>query len=215
MDIQWMTPSDIESKVRNLLKTYEQDFNEKITEQVPLEEIAEFILDLDFDYDIPENLNLKSNTLGATFPSGKIFINQSLMGKKNSVGRYRFTMAHEIGHWILHQDILNGSYSKEVIHSLFRQGAVISINDGRTILCRKGDTSGAEWQANKFAAYLLMPSHLLIPAFESLKKKHTKEKSNLQSKICYEIANIFNTSFEATSIHLKELNLNADQLSLF
>lgn len=215
MSIKWMKSEEIEKEANNLLKSYEKNFNQVLNEEVPLEKMAEFHLDLFFDYDKPKNLNLKKNTLGAIFPDGKIFINESLVNKSSSEGRFRFTLAHEIGHWILHQDILNGNSTKDRISSLFRKGNVISNKEGRTILCRKGDTSGAEWQANKFAAYLLMPSYLVIPLFDELRKKHENTKGSLQSKITFEIANIFNTSIEATKIHLKQLNLNARQLKLF
>jgi hypothetical protein len=60
-----------------------------------------------------------------------------------------------------------------------------------------------------------MPSYLVIPLFDELRKKHENTKGSLQSKITFEIANIFNTSIEATKIHLKQLNLNARQLKLF
>lgn len=215
MSIKWMKKQDIEKEANNLLKSYEKEFRQEINKAVPLEKIAEFHLDLFFDYDKPKNLNLKDNTLGAIFPDGKMFINESLVNKNTSEGRFRFTLAHEIGHWILHQDILNGGSNKNRINSLFRKGTVISNKEGRTILCRKGDKSGAEWQANKFAACLLMPSYLVKPLFDELREKYKNTRGSLQRKIIFKMANIFNTSLEATKIHLKQLNLKANQLKLF
>jgi uncharacterized protein DUF955 len=58
----------------------------------------------------------------------------------------RYTIGHEIGHWILHA----GAATSE---SLFR--------DGRT-WCRDGSVNPAERQAEKFSAALLIPRDLLL-----------------------------------------------------
>jgi hypothetical protein len=58
----------------------------------------------------------------------------------------RYTLGHEIGHWILHA----GSATSE---SLFK--------NGRT-WCRDGSVNPVERQAEKFSAALLMPKDLLL-----------------------------------------------------
>lgn len=219
--LEWLSPEDIKNEVYTLLERYNQEFDDKIKGEVPVERIAEFMLDLRFDLDTPSNLGLDSSNKkiwGSTYPDGKVFINEELMTEKYPEGRYRFTVAHEIGHWILHQAILQGKKGNN--QTLFREGAVISnLNGGQTILCRQGDKSSAEWQADKFAAFLLMPPKKIKPLYKKLHKKYEKQtkflKGKLQRKISYEIADKFNTSVKATRIHLKELNLKAGQLSLF
>lgn len=61
-----------------------------------------------------------------------IYVNNS-----QAITRQRFTVAHEIAHYILHEDILN--------------------QEGGTPLFRGGSASPAERQANRLAAALLMP----------------------------------------------------------
>jgi Zn-dependent peptidase ImmA (M78 family) len=191
--LEWLSPSDIKDKVCALLQRYNQKF----------------------DLDKPTNLNLPANTLGSISENGKIFINEELMTRKFSEGRYRFTVAHEIGHWLLHQAVLQGN--KKLTASLFRKEAIINNQEGtQTILCRKGDKNPGEWQANKFAALLLMPPQLVLPLYRKLQEKYEEDLgSEIQKKIIFKMADRFNTSLEATRIHLKELNLKPGQLTLF
>ncbi|MFW6025787.1 MAG: ImmA/IrrE family metallo-endopeptidase, partial [Candidatus Woesearchaeota archaeon] len=170
-----------------------------------------------FDYDKPKNLGLGSKVLGAIYPDGKIFLNSKMNKPNFSEGRHRFTIAHEIGHWVLHKNILNGN--KEYTSSLFRKDSILNQEGKKIILCREDDNSAAEWQANKFAALLLMPPHLFVPKYKKIVNKLISNNKNnlasLNSKISFELSNIFNTSMEATKIHIKELNLNPKQMSLF
>ncbi len=73
------------------------------------------------------------------------------------LGRYRFTLAHEIGHWRLHR-----SYYRE-------DPAQAALFDGRgqpAVVCRAGDKKiPVEWQADTFASYLLMPKALVVAAW--------------------------------------------------
>lgn len=71
-------------------------------------------------------------------PSGyAIYVNKS-----HHVNRRRFTTAHEIGHFILHEDQIGDGI----------------VDDG---LYRSRLTNAMEAQANKMAADILMPRHLL------------------------------------------------------
>ena len=60
--LEWLSPSDIKDKVCALLQRYNQKFDDRIEGEVPVEKIAELILDLKFDLDKPTNLNLPANT---------------------------------------------------------------------------------------------------------------------------------------------------------
>lgn len=59
----------------------------------------------------------------------------------------RFTIGHEVGHWLLHA-------------SAIRSGTLSLLQSGRT-WCRDGARDKAELQAEKFSANLLMPRDLL------------------------------------------------------
>ena len=86
--------------------------------------------------------------------SGMIFIkdNQAVIGVNahHSPNRQRFTIAHELGHYFLHADILRqGAHVDTVVTMLQRdQGTALG-------------TMNIEIEANQFAAELLMPRHLI------------------------------------------------------
>lgn len=61
-------------------------------------------------------------------------------GMRGGIGRDRFTVAHEIGHLLLHDGVVAVYPRGEASHPPYRD---------------------SEWQANTFAAELLMPIHLI------------------------------------------------------
>lgn len=61
--------------------------------------------------------------------------------------RQRFSMAHEYAHYLLHRSKID------------------SMPEGERILHRNGDKNSIEYQANSFAAELLMPEELVRGAF--------------------------------------------------
>lgn len=75
-------------------------------------------------------------------------------------GRYRFTVCHEIGHWVLHRPLF---LSADVPDIHARQRAMVSLQ--RNVFGTGPDVPREEWQANRFAAYMLMPNTLLLRAF--------------------------------------------------
>jgi uncharacterized protein DUF955 len=62
----------------------------------------------------------------------------------------RYTVGHEIGHWILHAEAL--------------RSGTLSMLDGGRIWCRDGSPDPVERQAEIFSAALLMPRHLVRAA---------------------------------------------------
>lgn len=101
--------------------------------------------------------------------------------------RQRFTVAHEIGHFILH--------SKETVLFVDREE--------EKILYRNMASSSGEYQkereANAFAAALLMPKNLLIKEIQGLKLKGALLVPSLTKK--------FKVSEEAMTIRLTNLGL--------
>ena len=70
------------------------------------------------------------------------------VNRKHPPNRRRFTIAHEIGHYI---SFLKGSYSKEVLE---KNGA---LEDYAIMFREEGKCSEAETEANLIAAEILMP----------------------------------------------------------
>lgn len=64
------------------------------------------------------------------------------------------TIAHEIGHWVLHIDTQKvDSYIR-----LKQKGVDVKV---KPFLCRSSNLARIEWQAQYFAGCLLMPQHIL------------------------------------------------------
>lgn len=94
-------------------------------------------------------------------------------------GRERFSVAHELGHWLLHR--------------------------GRSFKCRVDDPSAnlsSEWalekEADSFAAHLLMPGPLFNPVIASFGKPTFQQLAR--------VADNFETSVMATSLRLANVN---------
>jgi Zn-dependent peptidase ImmA (M78 family) len=97
----------------------------------------------------------------------------------DSLTRKRFTMAHELGHYMLHRDKIGDGITD---NRMYRA------NEAN---CRIG--SKEETQANQFAANLLMPKELI----ESLQVQGIKDEG--------ELAEILSVSLQALNIRLTTL----------
>jgi len=129
----------------------------------PVEEIIEFDLEINI-IPIP-NLQRDLDIEGFTSSDLKsIYVDQFVM--ENRLYRYRFTLAHELGHIELHADI-------------FRQFPCNSISEWKERYSAIGesDYNWLEWQANCFAGLLLVPTSALKYHFE--KALETEEMSKI------------------------------------
>jgi len=102
--------------------------------------------------------------------------------------RQRFTIAHEIGHLLLHTD------------DLFVDGTVQALSRDRK---SRQATDRKEIDANQFAAALLMPKQFLV---DRIQRGRTVNLSKL-----YELAEEFRVSAEAMTFRLGNLGYMIDQ----
>lgn len=102
------------------------------------------------------------------------------VNKHHSLNRQRFTLAHEIGHLVLHAD--------EALHV---DGTIVGMRDPRA----SQGTSDKEIEANIFAAHLLMPSHFLA---KDLRKGFDIEDDQLVGQL----ARKYKVSVQAMSLRL-------------
>jgi Zn-dependent peptidase ImmA (M78 family) len=144
------------------------------------------------------NINLKEHNFGDDI-SG-VYLNdgkQAVIGfnSKNVEKRQRFTIAHELGHYILEHE---------------RDGVFID-NPSKylTILFRDKESSTGEYlqerEANAFAAALLMPMDLIdevIKEYYNPSFFPDEEDLNIVEKLCER----FNVSQQAMSFRLSNLN---------
>ena len=114
--------------------------------------VAEF-LDLDIVWDtIPDDE--QGQIAARILPLEKLIeINENIPQLRGGFGES--TIAHEIGHWVLHID----SQEVERYSRLQEKGLNVQI---KPLLCRSSQNlAGIEWQAQYFAGCLLMPQHIL------------------------------------------------------
>jgi Zn-dependent peptidase ImmA (M78 family) len=121
--------------------------------QLPIDAsiIAEFLgLDLVWDK-IPDD---EQGAIAARIlPLEKLIeINENIPQLKGGFGES--TIAHEIGHWVLHIDV----EQVERYIRLKQRGIDVQV---KPFLCRSTNLARIEWQAQYFAGCLLMPQHIL------------------------------------------------------
>ena len=149
----YLKNSTIEKESAKLLESFCRDKEQKIAAPVPVFDIIEYLgYDVDFRKDgIYEDKNLLGGTL---IDQKTIEINENLIDHE---GRMHFTAAHEVGHIVLHVPFYNEKHGKDV-----SEHKIISRKDCGFEGTKK---EPEELQADKFAAYLLMPSALIKKAF--------------------------------------------------
>lgn len=116
---------------------------------VPVEEIAEFGLELDI-VPIPD-LEKRYATAGFISADLTTVTVDARFFKRNYVNRLRFTLAHEIGHAYLHREQI------EVLGSDTIEGW-----KGGRLLISDFDYETMECQADEFAAQVLVPRQPLV-----------------------------------------------------
>jgi hypothetical protein len=146
--IPFIPAQRIESAAKVLLDEFERFRGVPVTPPIPVEDMVEKMLGLDLEY--AENLESMfgyPDLLGATeLEEGRIWIDSSLLKNPR---RMAFTVAHECGHWRLH---------KPLFDALKKKYPATADALRPTIECRSSEKRAPEeWQADRFAAALLMP----------------------------------------------------------
>jgi len=158
--VPFLSEKDIELAALKLLAEFGDLRNGgKIKPPVAVEKILEKHLKLTLDFDdLHERLGLprdgdEPEVLGALWAeTGEVFIDQSLDPDEHPERecRYRFTLAHEIGHWCLHKDYLPSPAGQE--RDLF------GYSRSPTVISHSSQSQARiELQADRFASSLLMP----------------------------------------------------------
>jgi hypothetical protein len=161
-EVPYLTKRTIEQETMVLLAEYGERFERVVEPPVPIDEIIELHLKLTFELRDLQQLFGLGDVHGATWVNeGRIVVDASLDPHDNPrmLGRFRFTAAHETGHWRLHRPhyLKNTSQMK-----LFDESA-----DKPAYICRSSARKErVEWQADFFAACLLMPREMIVKAWE-------------------------------------------------
>ncbi len=170
-------------EICDLAENYARKYNPDGLSPFPYEKITDDKKDLNIYVSETEN-----NISGAILfvPEENLF--RIVVNKNKPRVRQNFTVAHELGHYFLHQDIIKNNENLLVDEE--------SSLDGNNILFRMDavQSSRVETEANNFAAALIMPAYLVKDAWMTLK--------NVDG-----CAKIFNVSVIAMSIRLERLGL--------
>ncbi len=128
-----------------------------------------------------------------------IVINTKLISDLSNEGRYRFTCAHEIGHYVLHSDMF---YIDEDQLSFFdseKLDKMISCDDNNKLYRKDmNELEIVEWQANYFASEILMPYEIFNKEYNILKKQFA------DLEIIKKLSEIFGVSKQAVEIKIKD-----------
>ncbi|RYE27489.1 MAG: ImmA/IrrE family metallo-endopeptidase [Sphingobacteriaceae bacterium] len=106
--------------------------------------------------------------------------------------RKRFTIAHELGHFVLHRD-----FEKDTV--FVDRDFIVKYRSNRIY---SEIELKQEQEANAFAASLLMPKEFL---FEELNKENMRNLS--ESALIAELASVFEVSIPAMTFRLTNLNV--------
>lgn len=172
------------SYVRALAEEYATKYNPENVAPFPYVNVLEDKDDLEIYFVDLEDKAVSGVTL---FKDNKFNI---LINNNKPEARQNFTLAHELGHYFLHQEILKQQ------HGIIDGDDTL---DGPKILYRLNGESGkqVEIETNNFAASLIMPADLVRRAWEAT--------SSIE-----DCARIFKVSAIAMSIRLTRLGLVGD-----
>jgi Zn-dependent peptidase ImmA (M78 family) len=214
MQVPWLAREEITGKARELLIEYESATGCVTEPPIPVADIIQTHLGLKLAYmDFEKSLGLRG-VLGATYVKARLICVNKDLQERESEGRMAFTCAHEVGHWVLHRQFVDTA----------------GRSDGHDIgiLCRSADArKPIEWQADFFAACLLMPEDKVRKAFRAVCGPDTLVINNVKSSfggtsVCIdpcvenwhllaqmacEAGGFLNVSKQAMIIRLQELGL--------
>lgn len=188
--VQYLTTDYIEQRALKLLADFQRTSGRQLTAPpVPIHQIVEAHLDLGLIYDeIPQDEH--ERILAYIDPVDRtICLNTTHLGLfEEVIGTEAFTVAHEAGHWELH-----------VIKNGWRQPGLPldNIRSQERYLCRDNAKDPREYQANRFAASLLMPRYLMLAAIQG--------KQINRWDVLGALAKEFHVSKEALKIRLENL----------
>lgn len=192
-------PRAIETMAQNAIKHYDEELMRGEPCEIPIEELIELYFGIIIQY---RNLSKNGAIHGITVfedsiipvydpklkryeavyaKAGTIMIDSRLLAE-NKIKRLRFTLAHELAHWMIHQD-----YYKEIDELASKTSCDSDIRTER--------------EADSLGAALLMPYGRMKVAFCRLQNKLTKEA------IVSHMAQLFNVSLQAMEIRLKTVGL--------
>lgn len=164
LEIPTYYPEDIRNKADQFLARHHPTGEIPI----PIEQIVEFQLGIDI-FPLP-GLEEAAQIVGYT-TSDLSTVCLDRWVYEHQPGRYRFTLAHEVGHIVLHADF-------------YRSLGIRSLTDVQRFLGQisEKDYGLVEWHAYQFAGFLLVPQARLVEEVESCRRRVFELGVNLQGQ---------------------------------
>lgn len=169
MIFPYLTDGSIDAQACSLLgRTFGPALDR--TQSIDLEDVIAFLSETEeLSYKDDADLGMEDGevVLGKTLPiSRRILLSRAFKGEHDP-GRARFTLAHEIGHWVLHRPLFVAK-AKEL--SLFgtsddNEFAFVGLNKSIFPDGSRREIRREEWQANRFATALLIDGEVLRNEF--------------------------------------------------
>lgn len=173
LKLSYLSEEEIEAKAGELLKQSQQT-------QAPIDPV---VVAESLDVPVYDAEFIRESTSGILRKIDGAF--EILVNRHQPLTRQRFSIAHELGHYVLHGETIDRFVDTEV--NLYRTGP---LDDSRP-------KRREEIQANLFAAAILMPRSLLKSAVEVTEDLH-------------DLARLFGVSHDAMAIRLGQLNLGSE-----
>lgn len=181
-------PQTIEKIANELLAKF-QARNQPLAPPIPVERLAEDILDLQILWDVvPEQGN--ETILAGLAPRRKtvIFNESRQVIFDGTPGLYRTVLAHEVGHWELHVD-----------KASINQTGMPGMGEQLQFLFRSEKQSWDERNAHFFMSYLLVPQDLLDPLIKRIQ--------TFDWPFLYRLRDKFDVTISVIRIRLERLGL--------
>ncbi|MDJ0660646.1 MAG: ImmA/IrrE family metallo-endopeptidase [Crocosphaera sp.] len=197
---RFIPKKSIEKETIQILQQIENTPNYQLKFPIDASRIAEF-LGLDVVWDsIPDDE--KGVIAARILPLEKLIeINELIPELRGGFGES--TIAHEIGHWVLHID------QNRVKQCLSGDTSMIKVDP---LLCRNEvNLSGIEWQAQYFASCLLMPRFKLKEICHNRNLQQWKELYTIADELGVTISNLVHRLKDLGWIELKD---NSRQIEL-
>ena len=216
--VPFLPEKRIEDQAQLLLNEWSENHAAISEPPVPIEDILELHLELAFIVaDLRTELGHPDVLGGIWFGDRMIKVDKSLDPSitPKLLGRYRFTISHEVGHWRLHRKHLMADPSAK---SLFEA------NCEPAFVQRSSANPPEEIQANAFAACVLMPRQLIYDAWSQWRGSdmpvaiselpigdyyadHKANEEMAMDRFCKPLAERFEVSAEAMRYRLQKLDL--------
>ena len=194
MEFSQLSHDDIEKEAKQFLASFFADRDTPHVLPIPIESIAEHYLG--YDIEISDD-GIFANPLvlgGIIFDHKKIVINAATEAHE---GRYSFTLAHEVGHHVLHKAAFEASESERMV-------------------CREDANKPLEErQADHFAGALLMPKSRVNEVFKVLglsQRMYSALGLKVISRKIMTEGGFSNVSNQAMCVRLRQLGLIRETL---